>query len=109
MENTFDTRYKGPAMRNRAETGSSEPSENPMEKPAVEEAGPDTDESASVFAPAEAFGGQPPKEGMKGSYEVKAVDPETREAELVLTPAVAEEAAEPTETPATESPLEGMS
>jgi hypothetical protein len=86
----FDTRYKSPSMRARAE------GDNPMEKPA-ESAPEQPDEKASGFASVEVFGGETPKPGQKFTIEIKDVDPDSREAEFVI---VDEAAPEPTEQPA---------
>jgi len=92
-ENQYDTRYKSPAMRARREpTG-----ENPMEQP---EKKVTPEKQASGILSADAFGGTPPKVGEKYTIEVKEIDPESREAEVMVVGV--SEPEKPAETPMNE-------
>jgi hypothetical protein len=96
MENSYDTRYKSPKMRSRAQTGSSEPSENPMEKPAGAKGM--ADEKASCgYAPVAVFGGTPPQVDSEHTIKITAIDPESGEAEFEVmdSPETGEEQTEP--------------
>jgi hypothetical protein len=76
-----------------------------MEKPAEsKEPSQETDAPASGFASVEVFGEMPPKVDAEYTIRIKAIDPESREAEFEVVGGGEEQGAdEPTETPAAET------
>lgn len=85
------------------------PGDIDMEQPDGEGMDKEKMKKAHAFLGREVFGDTPPKEGMKGSFEVLAVDPESGEAEVEIEPEPMEkempETPAATETPATPEPI----